>query len=185
MKSPPHNDSESSDLFKKAMKEVQPFSHEEDKHSLKKSTSLEKAYRRHGAVTESVEKEFSVEVPSIFAAEESVCFLSNPLQKKQLQQFKNGKIPPEARLDLHGLTLMKAEKRLASFIESCYLKNLRSLLIIHGKGSRDKEEKPVMKNMTIQFLKEHPQVLALCSAIPSQGGAGALYVLLKKPNTSR
>ncbi|MGD8310820.1 MAG: Smr/MutS family protein, partial [Chromatiales bacterium] len=50
--------------------------------------------------------------------------------------------------------------------------------IIHGKGGV--RGQPVLKQKVDQWLPQHPDVLALCSAPSWDGGTGAAYVLLAR-----
>ena len=45
---------------------------------------------------------------------------------------------PEARIDLHGLTREEAWNRLTAFVNDCLRRNLKKILIIHGKGNRER-----------------------------------------------
>lgn len=101
------------------------------------------------------------------------------LPSHQFKQLKNGLIPWEARLDLHGLRPELARESLSRFIQSNYANSHRCLLVIHGKGGKRGEE-PVLKNLVNHWLKQFTEVLAFHSAVPKDGGAGALYVLLKR-----
>ena len=51
--------------------------------------------------------------------------------------------------------------------------------IIHGKGYGSKDGFPVIKRQTQQWLQCNISVLAYCSCRPSDGGTGAIYVLVK------
>jgi len=50
--------------------------------------------------------------------------------------------------------------------------------IIHGKGYRSENSHPVLKNNLNQWLRQHRDVQAFCSASAKDGGAGAVLVLL-------
>ena len=85
----------------------------------------------------------------------------------------------QAELDLHGLTTAQAGPALQSFIAECVAAGCERVRIIHGKGQRSGQGLPVLKPLVIESLKGHPAVLALRSAGPRDGGAGALRVLLR------
>ncbi len=108
-----------------------------------------------------------------------LCFGERRLNAKQFKALKTGQIRPEARLDLHRLRLDAAEMELLAFIEECFEMGTRCVLVIHGKGGRFNEP-PVLKTHTDHWLRQHPEVLAFHSAIPRDGGCGALYVLLRR-----
>ena len=56
----------------------------------------------------------------------------------------------------------------------------RHVRIIHGKGHHTPTGVSILKKMVAQSLTQLPFVLAFCSAQPKDGGAGAVYVFLKK-----
>lgn len=111
---------------------------------------------------------------------DTVLSYTNPsFPRKRFQDLKLGKIPWKARLDLHGLHLDKARTALCDFIEQKKHTNTRCLLIIHGKGS-PYGEPPILKNHVNSWLRQLDDILAFHSALARDGGAGALYVLLRK-----
>lgn len=111
---------------------------------------------------------------------ETILSYHNPsIPKKRMQELKNGQIIWQAKLDLHGLNSDAAKEALIQFIIHQSQLEHRCLLIIHGKSGK-KGEAPVLKNLINHWLPQFPQVIAFHSALPKQGGAGALYVLLKR-----
>ena len=112
-------------------------------------------------------------------AETNLSFATSGLSKKRLQALKKGEIPLEGRLDLHGLHPEAAKEALCHFIHQQSQRTHRCVLLIHGKGSRHGEA-PVLKNHVNHWLKQLPQVIAFHSAASKDGGAGAVYILLKK-----
>jgi DNA-nicking Smr family endonuclease len=111
-------------------------------------------------------------------SEEKLFFARTGLQHKLVQKLKQGKMMPEASLDLHRLTAAQARKSVALFIEEAQLRHYRTVHIIHGKSKADMQL-PILKNQVNHWLKQIPVVLAFCSALPQDGGTGAVYVLLK------
>lgn len=119
-------------------------------------------------------------------------FISNPVQSntilsyrtsdvpnQRFKELKNGLIPWEKRLDLHGLYTEDARQALVHFIKHQINEDVRCLLIIHGKGGHQGAP-PVIKNMVNRWLSQFSEVIAFHSALPKHGGNGAVYVLLKK-----
>lgn len=97
-----------------------------------------------------------------------------------MRRLRNGRYIIENELDLHGLRRDQAKLQLVWFIRESQLKNIRCVRIIHGKGQRSPNKQPVLKSKTAGWLKQMDEVLAYCTAPPTDGGSGALYVLLKK-----
>ncbi|STX52277.1 Smr domain protein, DNA mismatch repair protein-like protein [Legionella busanensis] len=112
-------------------------------------------------------------------AQTLLSFCRDNLPAKRLRELKLGKIPRQAKLDLHGFKSDLAQQILIDFIQQAINFEHRCLLIIHGKGSPH-GELPVLKNLVNHWLKQIPAVIAFHSALPQDGGTGALYVLLKK-----
>ena len=106
-------------------------------------------------------------------------YCKQSIPRKRLTQLKSGQIPWEALLDLHGFRPDAARDRLCQFIEQQTQLGGRCLLIIHGKGGQHFDA-PVLKNHVNHWLQQLPQVLAFHSALPKDGGSGALYVLLQR-----
>jgi DNA-nicking Smr family endonuclease len=111
-------------------------------------------------------------------AESILSYCTQNFPNKRFTELKNGQIPWEARLDLHGLHPDQASATLLRFIESAVNQQKRCLLIIHGKGGRH-GNRPVMKNLVNRWLQQIPGISAFHSARPRDGGSGALYLFLK------
>ena len=102
------------------------------------------------------------------------------VSRQIMRRLRSGRYVIEAELDLHGLRRDQAKQELVLFIRECQLKKLRCVRIIHGKGQRSPNKKPVLKIKTAGWLKQMDQILAYCTAPGTDGGTGALYVLLKR-----
>ena len=116
------------------------------------------------------------------APEESLYFAHPGLQHKLSQRLRRGQIAVEAALDLHGNTIESAAQELQRFLADAREAGFRCVIIVHGKGHRSLENKPVLKSQVNHWLRQHPGVLAFSSALPKDGGVGAVYVLLRKIN---
>ena len=55
------------------------------------------------------------------------------------KKLKKGKIPPDQRIDFHGMSLIEAEELLCNTVVSCYNTNKRCILFVTGKGVNKKE----------------------------------------------
>ena len=99
-----------------------------------------------------------------------------------LRRLRNGEFPPDARVDLHGLTVAAARRAATESIERVSAQGKRCVLIVHGRG-RHSESEPVLKESLLEWLAQPPiatRVLAFTSARGRDGGVGATYVLLKR-----
>ena len=105
------------------------------------------------------------------------------LDLKTFQLLKNGKLSSEAHLDLHGLNTEQAYDSLLFFLRESYLQGRRCMLLVTGRGKNSPGGQSVLKQEIQTWLTREPlrrAVLAFCTAQPKDGGAGALYVLLRK-----
>ena len=111
---------------------------------------------------------------------EILSFQRPGVQHRVMKQLRQGKLPIDERIDLHGLTAEQARAYLLDFLDECRLQGHRVVLMVHGKGQRSKNNIPVIKALLNHWLRECQQVLAFHSATARDGGSGAVYVLLKK-----
>lgn len=105
------------------------------------------------------------------------------LDIKTFQQLKSGSLSIAAHLDLHGMTTDQAQENLLFFIRESYLQNHRCVLIVTGRGKNSPGGQSILRRETETWLTREPLkrvVLAFCTAQPKDGGAGAIYVLLRK-----
>ena len=114
------------------------------------------------------------------SGEEFIFFARAGVQQKLQKQLRQGKLPIEDHHDLHGLTIDNAREDLQDFIHFAQQRQMRCVLLVHGKGYRANVEQPVLKNRVNSWLRQHPDVLAFSSARPRDGGTGAVYILIKK-----
>lgn len=109
------------------------------------------------------------------------------VDKRTAGRLKRGKLPVEGRLDLHGLSQSEAERALSSFLARSQDRGHRCVLVITGKGGERRAEDfartGVLRRMVPVWLnapQNRARVLAFDEARAQHGGAGALYVLLKR-----
>ena len=105
------------------------------------------------------------------------------LDIKTFQQLKSGSLSIGAHLDLHGMTSSQAREALLFFIRESYMQNHRCVLVVTGRGINSPGGQSVLRRETESWLTRDPLkrvVLAFCTAQPKDGGAGAVYVLLRK-----
>lgn len=102
---------------------------------------------------------------------------------KIMKRLKRGEFSVQDYIDLHGLIKKEAETVVKNFIIQSYQEGLRCVLIVHGRGLGSVDHQPaIKKELPVWFRRGMLKkiVLAFVTARPWDGGAGALYVLLKK-----
>ena len=102
------------------------------------------------------------------------------IQNAKLKLIRNGRLPIENRLDLHGHTRDAARTELLQFIMQSQMQGFSLVCVVHGKGYHSEDGRPVLKAMVNKWLQSIPQVLAFVTAQAKDGGSGAVYVLLKR-----
>ncbi len=104
------------------------------------------------------------------------------LDARTMERLRRGRMRPEARLDLHGMTQDEAHRALNGFIAASRGAGRRCVIVITGRG-RAKLGGGVLREQAPRWLNLPPtrgNVLGFAEAQPKDGGAGALYVLLRK-----
>lgn len=173
------------DLFRQMMSDVDPLpSKKSADNRLPPSKPKATPKPRQAAVAQPLSRFITHEHVTDIAPEEMLFFSRSGLQHRLLRQLKRGDLRPEARLDLHGQTVAEAGAQLSHFLDDAQNNGLRCVCVVHGKGHRSAEGRPVLKTQINQWLRDTPAVLAFCSAQPKDGGMGAVYVLLRR-NTER
>jgi DNA-nicking Smr family endonuclease len=98
---------------------------------------------------------------------------SKGAERRRLRAMKS-----EAVIDLHGLTRDDAWMRLESFFSDSIRRNLKKVLIIHGKGVHSPDD-PVLSRMVRLFIEQNPHAGESGASERNAGGSGATWVLLK------
>ncbi len=101
---------------------------------------------------------------------------------RRMADLRAGRIPPDERLDMHGLRADDARAVLADRVRAAAERGARCLLVIHGRGAHSGGAGVLPELAADELMRGHAatHVLAFCRALPKDGGAGALYVLLRR-----
>lgn len=112
------------------------------------------------------------------------------MDAKAFSRMTKGKLAPEARIDLHGMTLAEAHPALIGFVLRAQAAGCRLVLIITGKGRLGSDDGPiprrpgVLRHQVPLWLRQAPLgavVQQVAEAHLRHGGGGALYVYLRRP----
>ena len=141
------------------------------------------AARRKAAVTEVQTRDpnylHTTDVKRI-GPHDVVGFKRPGIQDGVFRKLRLGKYEIEARLDLHRRTGEESRSQVFRFITDCLEHDIRSVLILPGKGDRSEGDPAVIKSYLVHWLEQLDDVQAYHTAQPHHGGAGAFYVLLRK-----
>lgn len=188
MSYPTDTDSDQNIDFDSAMKGVTRLAH--DRHvaprqltpKLRPARDDSSRYRRAAAEQEieQVIDGLSSEAREIIDSNDELLFAAPGVQLRLLKRLRQGHVPWEAGLDLHGYTVEQARDELSTFIHDASRQQLRAVIVIHGKAFTQPGQPALLKSCVNDWLRQLGPVLAFCSAQPKDGGTGAVYVLLKR-----
>ena len=110
------------------------------------------------------------------------------MDRRRFEKLRRGRIEPEARIDLHGMTSERAHGLLTGFILGAHARDLRLVLVITGKGSADESawqprRHGILRHSLPHWLAAPPlnaRILQVAPAHQRHGGAGAFYVYLRR-----
>lgn len=105
------------------------------------------------------------------------------LDRRIVQKLRRGEYAIQGHLDLHGMIKADARPALERFVLASRRAGKRCVLIVHGRGLHSKDQIPVLKQGVQQWLSRGRvarEVIAFATARPCDGGAGAVYVLLRR-----
>ncbi len=103
------------------------------------------------------------------------------VQRSVLRKLKSGKYSIQGEIDLHGFVVEEARVELTGFLAAARQERRLCVRVIHGKGIARGDRGPRLKPAVNAWLQRSKHVLAFCSARASDGGTGAVYVLLRRP----
>lgn len=103
------------------------------------------------------------------------------------KRLSRGLVAPETSIDLHGHTLASAHGALDQGLSRAIARGDRLLLLVTGKPPRPEAERPysrgAIRAAVGDWLAASPyadRIAAVRSAHPRHGGAGALYIVLRR-----
>lgn len=105
------------------------------------------------------------------------------LDRKILEKLKAGQFSVESHLDLHGYNALQARDAAYEYLRVQYQLGRRCVLLIPGRGRNSPGGQALIREELPLWMTRDPLrrvILAFCTALPQHGGAGAVYVLLRK-----
>ena len=177
---------DAAELFRHAVRGTAPISDDnrvETERPPPRPEPLKRSEDEASALRETMEAPISLE-DRLEMGEETV-FLRPGLPRRVLLDLRRGRWTLQGELDLHGLTREDARAALSRFLASSLQRGARCVRVIHGKGLGSPGGVSILKQLSRGWLAQREEILAFCQAAPTQGGSGALMVLLRAPTASR
>jgi len=175
----PQISEEEQNLFRDAMRDVRPME-DDGKVSIEKKKPSPRA-RQHELDEQQVFEDMLSDPIDLSEIEtgDALLFSRSGVQPAMIKKLRRGQYAVEAELDLHRMTSDEARQATSAFLQIARQHGKRCIRIIHGKGLGSANKLPVLKIKVNHWLKQRDEVLAFCSALPVNGGTGAVYVLLR------
>ena len=125
---------------------------------------------------ESMSDEF--DITTLLDADDQLSFRRTGIGTDVTRKLRKGEWSIQGQIDLHGLRSDEARNAIGQFIRDAKRMGWRCVRVVHGKGLGSPGKEPVLKSKVQRWLVQKSEVLAFVQAKPSDGGAGALVVLL-------
>ena len=129
------------------------------------------------ALAESISDALDVE--TLLETDDALSFRRRGVGLDVVRKLRRGVWALQDEIDLHGLRTDAARERVAAFVRESARAGLRCVRVVHGKGLGSPGREPVLKAKVKSWLAQRSEVLAFVHARPSDGGHGALIVLLR------
>jgi DNA-nicking Smr family endonuclease len=180
---PPHSASvapEDSELLRAALADVKPLA-PANRASLIRPKPLPIAVQRQRDEQEALQDTLSDNPAWEQGLEtgEELLFRRDGLSQEHIRKLRRGHWKIQDHLDLHGLIATEARTLTAAFLAHAIRNGLRCVRIVHGKGLSSPNREPVLKKKLSGWLAQREEVLAYCQAPQTEGGGGAVLVLLR------
>jgi DNA-nicking Smr family endonuclease len=119
------------------------------------------------------------DVSTLLDTDDELSYRSQGIGTDVTKKLRKGHWSLQGEIDLHGLRSDEAREALGQFIRDATKRGWRCVRVVHGKGLGSPGKTPVLKSKVQRWLVQKTEVLAFVQAKGSEGGAGALVVLLK------
>jgi DNA-nicking Smr family endonuclease len=166
-------------LFTRAVGKVAPIANQERVWSPPQRPStrpLQQDLDNEAVMHESMSDDF--DISTLLDADDQLSFRRPGIGTDITRKLRKGEWSIQGQIDLHGLRSDEARNAMGQFIRDAKRMGWRCVRVVHGKGLGSPGKEPVLKSKVQRWLVQKNEVLAFVQAKPSDGGGGALLVLL-------
>jgi DNA-nicking Smr family endonuclease len=166
-------------LFTRAVGKVAPIANQERVWSPPQRLTprpLQQDLDDEAVMHESMSDEF--DISTLLDADDQLSFRRPGIGTDVTRKLRKGEWSIQGQIDLHGLRSDEARNAMGQFIRDAKRTGWRCVRVVHGKGLGSPGKEPVLKSKVQRWLVQKKEVLAFVQAKPSDGGGGALVVLL-------
>ena len=174
------------DLFQQMMGDVKRIDQDTAEHQKVHRVTDAQLAKREAAMWLSDDDQdyLSLDYCPMIKPDDIIEFKKDGVQDGVYKKLRLGKYPIQAKLDLHRKTLKDARNDILSFLRQCLAMDVRTVLIVHGKGERSNPP-ALMKSYVANWMTQINDVQCVHSAQAFHGGSGAVYVMLRKSNSKK
>jgi DNA-nicking Smr family endonuclease len=108
-------------------------------------------------------------------------YRASGISNQAVRQLKRQAASVRETLDLHGLTRDQARLALQHFVGQATARGISKVRVIHGQGYGSRDGASVLRYLARHWLQQMPAVLAFVTPPATDGGKGAVLVLLRTP----
>ena len=112
-------------------------------------------------------------------------FCREGVQQAVVDKLRQGGYPVQAQLHLIRRPLAECRRLLFPFVHDAYSHDLRSVMVVHGRGREMDSPANVLRSYLAKWLQQFDEVQAYTSAQSSDGGLGATWVMLRKSERAK
>jgi DNA-nicking Smr family endonuclease len=107
---------------------------------------------------------------------------AKPASPRRLKQLRQGRITPDAELDLHGLQRHQVAGKIENFLQNARFQQWQTLIVVTGRGLHSADGQTALRDEAERFLADEGRrwVAEWCRAPRQFGGDGALVIFMKK-----
>ena len=166
-------------LFTRAVGKVAPIANQERVWSPPQRPStrpLQQDLDNEAVMHESMSDDF--DISTLLDVDDQLSFRRPGIGTDITRKLRKGEWSIQGQIDLHGLRSDEARNAMGQFIRDAKRMGWRCVRVVHGKGLGSPGKEPVLKSKVQRWLVQKNEVLAFVQAKPSDGGGGALLVLL-------
>jgi DNA-nicking Smr family endonuclease len=144
---------------------------------IQKGPVLSAEEETEAVLRESLSDQFDVE--GMLDEDPALSYSRDGVGSDVVRKLRKRHWPIQDELDLHGLNRDAARDALTDFLHRANRRGVRCVRIIHGIGYGSPGGEPVLRGIVHSWLVQKNEVIAFCAAGRSDGGHGALIVLLR------
>ncbi|MBQ5942170.1 MULTISPECIES: Smr/MutS family protein [unclassified Massilia] len=126
---------------------------------------------------ESLSDQFDVE--GLLDEDPTLSYAQDGVGPDVVRKLRKRHWPVQDELDLHGMNRDEARDALTDFLHRANKRGVRCVRVIHGIGYGSPKGEPVLRGIVHSWLVQKSEVIAFCVAGKTDGGHGALIVLLR------